>query len=490
MRIPWIVQPYPVLSETKSLSTPASVVDVLPTIQGLLGLPISESIDGIDAISTQRTDPVYMESNTVQQRFGYHPEIGLSDGIHKLMPTISPHLYDLNGDPNETINIWSEAISSAWDEWYTQGRTLYTSEPKFSLEAPDASVMKQLEALGYMGGTNGSSNDLSEFTIDAKDRLKTISELNDIVSSKRRVPPATPDEIIIRFETLLKTEPQLAEARLLLGQTYSVVGRKEDAIRTFEEALSLNPSSVVVALNLANQLAELKRFDEGIAILEGILERVPSDKSAQSNLLRMISDTGNHTGAIDKGSVWLEQNPSTQLQAIMGVILVRNKQFDLGKEMLEASLSDDIPREHVHRSLGHIALVENKVETAIVEYQKELKKFEDPKLRMTLAKLYEQLKDWTNAAKEHCNLRQLTPNVAHVHLNCAQSLFNLGQYEEAATALKPAQQMRPDGPFVLLLSANITSKQGDEVEAKRLFEAAQEARKKQIERGHQAQPQK
>ena len=36
MRIPWIIQPYPPLSETRSLATPASVVDVMPTIQGLL----------------------------------------------------------------------------------------------------------------------------------------------------------------------------------------------------------------------------------------------------------------------------------------------------------------------------------------------------------------------------------------------------------------------------------------------------------------------
>ena len=52
--------------------------------------------------------------------------------------------------------------------------------------------------------------------------------------------------------------------------------------------------------------------------LRGYLERVPSDKSAQSNILRMMSDTGDHKGAIEKGSLWLEQNPSTQLQVYFG----------------------------------------------------------------------------------------------------------------------------------------------------------------------------
>ena len=126
MRIPWIIQPYPALSTTQSLSTPASVVDVMPTIQGLLGLPISENIDGIDAISTTRTNPVYMESNTVQQRFGYHPEIGLSDGAHKLMPTVSPHLYNLTSDPNETNQpVDRHPLNGLGDVVYTRAHPLH-----------------------------------------------------------------------------------------------------------------------------------------------------------------------------------------------------------------------------------------------------------------------------------------------------------------------------------------------------------------------------
>ena len=68
--------------------------------------------------------------------------------------------------------------------------------------------------------------------------------------------------------------------------------------------------------------------------------------------------------------------------------------------------------------------------------------------------------------------------------------LTLEQYEEAANALKPAQQMAPEGPFVLLLAANITAKKGDDVKARQLFEAAQEAERNRLNAGHQAQPQK
>jgi hypothetical protein len=53
--------------------------------------------------------------------------------------------------------------------------------------------------------------------------------------------------------------------------------------------------------------------------------------------------------------------------------------------------------------------------------------------------------------------------------------------------LEPALKLAPNGPFVLLLSANIAAKQGREIEAKALFERAQQARKAQIQQGHEAQ---
>lgn len=480
MAIPWIIQPYPALSETQIVNTPSSVVDVPNTVLGLLELPTLENIDGIDAIAEERTHPVYMESNTVQQRFGYHPEIALSNGKDKLMPTANPHLYDLNTDPNETHNLYTESTASEWSDWVGLGRTLYMDSPRFTMDSPDASVMKQLEALGYMGGNNGSSTDLSAYDIDAKDRLDTITELTDIVKSRRLKPETTPEEIIQRFETLLESEPQLAEARLLLGQTYAVAGRKDDAIRTLEQAMALNPESVVVALNLANQHADLGHFEEGIAILEGVLDRVPNDKGAQSNLLRMLSDSGQHDTAIQRGSQWLEETPSQQLQAILGVILVRNQQWELGTEMLRASLADEIPREHVQRSLGHLALRKQDVQTALQAYEAEIKHFPDPDLQLKIAKIYEQQQNWSASAHHYCAVASARPQLTRAHLNCAQTHFNLGNIDAAETALKPALQMAPEGPFVLLLHANILAKQGHTEEATKIFEKAKILREQQV----------
>ena len=159
----------------------------------------------------------------------------------------------------------------------------------------------------------------------------------------------------------------------MLGQLLSVVGKKEEAIQVLEIAKEQNPDSVVLALNLANQYAELERYEEGIQVLEDVLKQVPGDTGAQTNILRMLSDNKRNKEAIERGAQWLKEKPSSTLQAILGVILVRDHQYKLAKEILTASLEDEIPREHVHRSLGHIALIEERTSQAIEEYERELR---------------------------------------------------------------------------------------------------------------------
>lgn len=474
MRIPWIIQPYPPLSGEKIIETPISVVDLSNTLLGMIGIEGLENTDGVDIFRTKHSKPLYMESSVVRQRFGYHPELALTDGTMKLMPTPSPHLYNILKDPRETKNIYQE--TDQWNDWGAYGIKLFQEIPKFALDTPDAAVIKQLEMLGYMGGAE-QGEELSEYSIDAKDRLDTIRELEEIVKSKKD--NAMPSEIISRFETIIEKEPQLAEARLLLGQTLNIMGRKQEAIAVFEEAQKRNPTSVVLSLNLANQYADLGQYEKGIAILEDVLKRVPGDSGAQSNILRMMSDAKDHKGAIVRGQKWLEVNPSENLQAILGVILVRDQQYSLAKELLALSLQDGIAREHVHRSLGHIAILENDIEKAAQEYELELEKFPDDQLQLSLAKLYAKNAKWAQSSAHFCAVSTSRPKDARVHLDCAQSWFNLEQYERAKKVLTKAKLLRPNGPYILLLEANIEAKIGDKEKAQEIFEKAKKELEKQ-----------
>ena len=475
MRIPWIIQPYPPLQKGQVLDVPISVVDLPNTVLGMIGIEELQNTDGVNIFQSRHSKPLYMESSVVRQRFGYHPEIALTDGRLKLMPTPTPHLYDITKDPKELDNIYQQ--TQQWDEWGAYGVKLFQELPQFSLNTPDASVVKQLEMLGYMGGSE-QGEDLSAYTIDAKDRLATIQELENIVRARKE--QATPNEIISRFEQIIEKEPQLAEARLLLGQTLNIMGRKREAIAVFEEARRRNPGSVILSLNLANQYADIGEYQKGIEILEEVLQRVPGDSGAQSNIIRMMSDANDHKGAIARGGQWLKENPSENLQAILGVILVRDQQFLLAKELLQLSLMDGIAREHVHRSLGHIAIFESNPEAAKKEYELELEQFPDTTLQQKLAKMYSRDNHWAKAVEHFCAVSRERPNDARAHLDCAQAWFNLEQYEKAETALAKAKKIRPRGPYILLLEANIEAKIGDKKKAEEIFKKAKQEMERQM----------
>jgi arylsulfatase A-like enzyme/tetratricopeptide (TPR) repeat protein len=472
VKVPLIIQPHPKLNSTSVIQQPVSIVDIPNTVLSLLQLPMLQETDGINALQNSDREYVYIESSVVQHRFGYHPELALVTETQKYMPTPNPHLYNLQLDPDEKNNQYkpSEELS----QWKDFSYHLYQSSPLFNTDSPDASVLKHLEALGYMGG-DYNTEDLQSYSIDAKDRLKTIHELEDIVKG-RSTENFSPEEVISRFKIIIEQEPQVTEARLMLSQTLNFLGRKDESITVLEEAYRLRPTSVAIAQNLANQYAEKGEYNKGIDLLNGILERVPGDNGARTNVLKMMSDSGQNKEAIARGKQWLQETPTPVLQAIVGVILVRNHQFELGKELLIASLSDSTPREHVYRSLGHVALSQNDIANAIQYYEMELKQYPDIELQRVLAELYSRTKDWNKSQKLYCQLSEQLPKATKIHLNCAQTLFNLEQYEQADIILQRALNLQPNGPYILLLAANIEGKIGDPQKAQLLFDKAKKAK--------------
>ena len=199
VNVPFIIQPSPRLPGTKNIDHPVSIVDIPNTLLSLLDLPPMIDTDGRDVLQLSERPPVYIESKVVQQRFGYHPEIAIVEDNQKLMATPNPHLYHLQDDPTESTNRYQP--SESHQKLMSFGHTLFSSAPNFQTDSPDASVYKHLEALGYMGGDT-ESRPLESYAIDAKDRIATIRELEDILKMRANHTAVQPEEIIQRFQIL------------------------------------------------------------------------------------------------------------------------------------------------------------------------------------------------------------------------------------------------------------------------------------------------
>ena len=119
-----------------------------------------------------------------------------------------------------------------------------------------------------------------------KKQFRRIEELR-----KRRPTEENPAVLIPEYEEIIAKEPQLSEVRMGLGALYAKLNQKDKALEVYQQALLLEPNSNMIKMNMANTLGGLKRFEEGLAILEDALEKVPTDVSLQSSYLKMLMDT-------------------------------------------------------------------------------------------------------------------------------------------------------------------------------------------------------
>jgi arylsulfatase A-like enzyme len=153
------------------LDAPVSLVDLLPTLLGLAGLPQPPDLDGLDISAlwegTQRSAfpdrYLYGEASGGLQQAAGLPGIypifrSIRKGRFKLIQqnlggAIEYALYDLKQDPGEQLDVASlhaEVFAELQGELVRRHATLADAGPKGIEVELDQSEIDQLRALGYV----------------------------------------------------------------------------------------------------------------------------------------------------------------------------------------------------------------------------------------------------------------------------------------------------------------------------------------------------
>lgn len=469
MNIPFVMSPPKPLAQGKTVDGyVVSGVDVFPTALSMLGItpPKSDGRDLSPLLEDKPIEdtPVYLESVLAQQRFGYHPEIATVHQGWKLIDTPSAHLLHLQEDPAEENNLFTQDHTNI-APLRSFGQTIWNTEGIKSQAQQSTDVQAQLAALGYMSNDFATTSDL-----DIKDHQDTVRRIEEL--RKRRPTEENPAVLIPEYEEIIAKEPQLSEVRMGLGALYAKLNQKEKALEVYQQALLLEPNSNMIKMNMANTLGGLKRFTEGLAILEDALEKVPTDVSLQSSYLKMLMDTSQVEKAIQKGEEWVAQNPNPDIKALLGIALFRNKDLAKAMPLLLESLNDGIPRELVHETIANAYRLRGEHTKAIVFLKKEHERFPDPVLLGKIGALQAKEKQWQEASVSFAGYFARFPaQNTHRH-SYAQVLFNLKEYQQAEKVLQPLLNRKEPTPRALLLQANIMAKTGRMEEGKALFEKA------------------
>lgn len=238
------------------IAEPAQLVDVVPTVLDLLGLERPEGLAGESLLALQgASEPraLYAETFYPRLHFGWSDLASIIRGDHHLISGPDPELYDLAADPAERDNVLRRERRS-----YAAMRDALAGIDR-ELQAPgevDAATRDKLSALGYVG-TVGTAPEGP--LPDPKARLPVLDDLKHAFELYR---DRDLDEAAAAFRDVVAREPGLVDAWEHLGASLEGLGRPEDALSAYEQAMRLSGGAPHIALATATALLELGRYDE------------------------------------------------------------------------------------------------------------------------------------------------------------------------------------------------------------------------------------
>jgi arylsulfatase A-like enzyme/Flp pilus assembly protein TadD len=443
-----------VISDTR-----AGLVDILPTLAGLLGIEPPDDLDGLDLsplLTGEGTVPgaaertLYSEA-TESTKYGCNPLIAVTDDRFKYIETTRPELYDLTSDPAESVNRAGEdpqnarrlsgALASVLDE--------RSRELDSSAEAPSAEALERLRSLGYVDAGGGRSDLAIDPTLpDPKDVIgfHVLNNEVPILLWNRRYDEARaraeelvrqrpdfysghvylgelalvdedPAEAVARFRRASELQPEAPGIVVKLGKAQLAAGDPEGAIESFRDAAQLDERSAQARQELALALHRARRYEEAVAEYARVIEIDPEHVEAHSNLADLVAASGN-----------LDQAVALYLRAV---------QLDPNRPEIYQRLSVALARQG-KRSEAADAFAR------FVELQPD-----SADLQATLAGMLMSLERTGEAVPHFRRAVELEPDSATRRNHLGNALMSVGQRAEAIEQFRRGAELEPGDATIL-----------------------------------------
>jgi arylsulfatase A-like enzyme/Flp pilus assembly protein TadD len=283
----------PGLKAGRVVETPVSLVDLGPTLAGLLGKPLASpgtaALDGRDlsAALTRGEEPppadLYAETR-YPTIFGWSPLAALRRRDLKYIQAPRPELYDLAHDRGEQANLAARPEGAGEARGFAGRLAGFQSNarPATPAAAPDAETRARLASLGYAGGGNaGNATTPKANAADPKDRValfRRYEEANTDIRAGR-----TGDALPVLAE-IVAADPRNPVFRGKLAQAYRERGLLARAIPLYRQAAASAPEDSEAWYNLGVTLTEAGQAAEAQKVLSRALELDPARPEEHNSL--------------------------------------------------------------------------------------------------------------------------------------------------------------------------------------------------------------
>jgi arylsulfatase A-like enzyme/Tfp pilus assembly protein PilF len=269
----------------------ASLTDLMPTVLQTLKIDIPSQVQGrsllplITPAKDEGSRSLYAETFLPRIHFNWSELRSIETEKYQFIQAPKPELYDLNADPEETRNLYSEKKAVS-EELHARLNTLVRQNSADHELAEktglDPALMERLKSLGYAGFSGGRSATATDVSLpDPKDRVQVYELISDAIAESQHGEYQSSTEKLL---AALKTDPESVPVHYLLGLNYYRLREFQKAVDEYRSVLKLSPDYELAVFNLGLAYARTGDFDQAIQMLKRALELDGTNFSAAYNL--------------------------------------------------------------------------------------------------------------------------------------------------------------------------------------------------------------
>ena len=250
----------------------------------------------------------------------------------------------------------------------------------------------------------------------------------------------------IKYEEILKINPNNSEAYSNLGIIYKAKGDINSAIKCYLQAIKLDPKNKFVYNNIGNAFKEIKNYKMAIKAYSDAIKLNPKDFNAFNNLGIIYESLGDNTKAIAAYKQAVRINPKHAKSVNnIGVVLYKQKKYEQAAQIFDIALQTDPNYNEVYSNQGAAYNKAKNYDKAIESLEMAIDKMPNHGGAYTnLGNVYNKLFDYKKAAKMHEKSIELDSKGENAYSNVGTSYKYLGFSKKSIDAYKKAIELNPN----------------------------------------------
>ncbi len=293
-----------------------------------------------------------------------------------------------------------DILRKLWDEFFL------LEQPSKERVRPDFGYLTY--AVSYQEGPD-LENDYLNILAQALEKARDVEALLQVASNHRRRADLLGS--VQAVDSVLRIEPQNADAHFQRGYTLARLGKLEEALKANKRALDIKPSAEAYN-NRGYILSRLGNLPDALNALDSALDLRLDFDGAHTNRAIVLARLGRFSEAMEEFKDALGISPGSYYAYLnLGITLSRQDSFKESLEAYEQALRvrPDYPEAYLNRGI-------------------------------TLARMH-RLED---ALKAHDQAIELRHDYAQAYMQRGQTLASLKRFPEALESLTSAIDLQPD----------------------------------------------